>query len=94
MNISKSTINGLLQAADIEGFINLGTPEDEYENEAEIITRCLNEMTSADISNDVVLTVLTEVWKTSFNLDAQDIRARQKDFAMLAQAILASRNSA
>ena len=54
MNITLEQINVILQREDIEGFIQSGAPDDEYEVEAQMIFEALSSF-SQDILYDCLL---------------------------------------
>ncbi len=77
MKITSQNIEVLLRQADIEGYIELGAPADEYASEAEIIAAAINELERPETSEENIAAIIFQVWKKSFNLSASDLEARQ-----------------
>ncbi len=66
MNISQRNAQETLNVGDIEGLIQLGTPDDEYSHEAECITAALAWIEESDITEGKLTEVIRRVWVTSF----------------------------
>ncbi len=88
MKVSESTINALLQQEDIEGFVNLGAPSDEYLSEAQNITASISQLSENERTEANITALLVIEWAQSFNLSEADIFPRREAFQRLAAAIL------
>jgi hypothetical protein len=94
MTISRTSVETIFRAEDIEGFIEIhGTPDDEYDSEAEIISKALNELSEDRFTEDNIISIIIHVWAKMFNLDDDDIQKRMSAFQSVAQKILLLRNA-
>ncbi|MBS1853543.1 MAG: hypothetical protein JST79_21810 [Acidobacteria bacterium] len=83
-----TSIANILREEDIEGFIQLGAPSDEYNSEASKIATAICRLGN-DFSEAQVAKVLEEVWKDSFGLlSTEDIEARRTAFQCVARRIM------
>ena len=62
------SIEELVAAADIEGFIADGSPQDEYETEAQQIFDIIHTWPTADLTTERLLAILEEIWAGAFAL--------------------------
>ena len=60
------SLQELVRAADPEGLIAAGAPGDEYEPEGELLHRGLQPLSSAELTQDRILPILSPLWETSF----------------------------
>lgn len=88
MNITSQNIEALLRQLDIEGYIQLGAPSDEYSSEAEVLYQALSELDDKDITQDAVELITIEVWKNSFNLGDADLNMRRPDIHNFAREVV------
>lgn len=88
MLITLQTIQALLREADIEGYIELGAPADEYDSEAEIITTSMNQLSGVETTQENIAAIIFHVWRQSFNLDDSDLTARQPAINSVAKIIM------
>ena len=85
----QTTIRDLLREADIEGYIELDAPADEYDDEADMIALALKELTPENFDVEHVETIMGLIWEDSFDLSEQDMDLRQPRILKLAQKIVA-----
>jgi hypothetical protein len=85
--INYEQINKILQELDIEGLLELGAPEDEYEDEAKQIA---NEIAAIKKLNETILVEkIIELWSENFGpFDENDIQNRMREFERLSEEIL------
>lgn len=88
MNTDWKVINGYLQAADIEGLIEIGAPSDEYESEAQDIARGLVELSKEDWGQADIVAIISLVWARSFNLASDDMAKRLSAIQQVANRII------
>ena len=81
------SIKELVRDADVEGFIADGSPEDEYDTEAEQFHAAIANFPTSEITVPNLQPILNTVWKKSFNLDATDLTQRHGPLNVLAQQI-------
>ncbi|AEP09830.1 hypothetical protein [Micavibrio aeruginosavorus] len=60
---------------DIEGLIAQGAPSDEYQSEAEAIKVAIYSV-EGEVSADVVVAIMSLIWKDSFGLSDDDMVKR------------------
>ena len=85
ININK--ISNILANIDIEGFIEIGAPEDEYISEATVIQKKIDQLTYNQLSYEIILNIVLGIWKDKFNLSASDMKIRQNFFESVAREI-------
>jgi hypothetical protein len=88
MKITVQKIASLLRQADIEGYIQLGAPADEYNSEAEALALALAELDNTECTLENITAITTEIWKQSFNLGEADIRMRQSQIRRFAESAI------
>lgn len=76
MRITTADINALLVQEDVEGLINAGAPSDEYSDEAAQIAAALLQLDREQLTEDIVLSIVSLVWIKSFELSEQDMTLR------------------
>lgn len=91
--ISQAKIETILREADIEGFIESGAPDDEYDSEAKEIARALNRLKDSQFTEDNIISIVIRVWAKMFNLDEGDIQKRMPAFQSVTQKILALKSA-
>jgi hypothetical protein len=78
----------LLRTEDIEGLIEIGAPEDEYDSEAEMITDRIHAAESASPSGRITkadaIRVIQDVWTEMFSLDSYGLNRRKDAFEHVA----------
>lgn len=88
MRITVSDIDTFLQKLDIEGFINLGTPSDEYSYEARTIMSKLEQFPMHELNAPAIEKIISDIWIQSFNLGPEEIILRMPDIENLTRLIL------
>lgn len=87
--ITIEKLKTILRLADIEGYIEYhGAPEDEYDSEALAIFAALDAATGKEMTEDNATFIISEIWKKSFNLDADDMKKREAGIGSMARAII------
>ena len=80
-------INKLLVQHDIEGLIEAGAPIDEYTDEAAQIAAALALLNREELTEEVVLSIVSLIWLKSFELEEQDMELRLPALRQVSQAI-------
>jgi hypothetical protein len=88
MKISADTLNALFQQEDIEGYINLGAPSDEYTSEAANVAAAISQLESNEITEENITALLILEWMRSFDLSEADIALRAAALQRIARLIL------
>lgn len=88
MKITSSTIAELLRHSDIEGYIELGAPRDEYDSEAEALALSFSELGDQHVTVDSITSIIREVWRESFNLNDTELQKRKNIMQDLAKNIV------
>lgn len=88
VKITASQVNALFQEEDIEGFIKLGAPADEYESEADVIATAINALPAEQWNKENITAIICTVWMQSFNLDKNEISLRLPFIANVAKKLL------
>ena len=88
MQIHVSDINDLLIQEDVEGFIELGAPQDEYESEAAFIAAAILQLKENERTEDAILSVMAIIWMNNFNLGDDEMQLRLPALQRVAQAIV------
>lgn len=88
MKITAQTIAPLLRQADIEGYIALGAPADEYDSEAEALALAFSELNDDEATVENIVAIITESWKQSFNLGETDLGMRKSEIQNFAETIV------
>jgi len=70
------SVQDLVRAADIEGFIAEGDPADEYDPEERQLFAAMAAWPSSTFTKANVLPVIVEIWRKSFSLDDADLSER------------------
>jgi hypothetical protein len=65
-------IEDVLRRTDIEGLIESGAPDNEYESEAIEILRVFSQFTSQELTEDKMLEIICDVWTRSFGHDKHE----------------------
>jgi hypothetical protein len=82
------SVQDLVRAADIEGFIADGDPADEYDPEERQLFAAMAAWPSSTFTKANVLPVIVEIWRKSFSLDDADLSERLTRMAELAGQIV------
>lgn len=90
MQIRMPDIDEILRKEDIEGYIGLGAPQDEYESEAEYIARALAELRRDQINQENVCAIISLIWQQRFDLSDLDMEQRSESISRAADQMLTS----
>ena len=74
--LDMESVQDLVRAADIEGFIADGDPADEYDPEERQLYSTMATWPSATFIKANVLPVIIDIWRKSFSLDDADLSER------------------
>ncbi|MDX2095762.1 MAG: hypothetical protein SFW64_07495 [Alphaproteobacteria bacterium] len=88
MQLHVSDVNELLIQEDVEGFIELGAPHDEYESEAALIAAAILQLKENERTEDAILSVMAIIWMNNFNLGDDEMQHRIPALRRIAQEIL------
>ncbi len=88
MKITTQMLESLLRQADIEGYIKLGAPADEYSSEAEALARAFAELKDEEATVENIAAIITEAWRQSFNLGEADLGMRRSEIQNFAKTIV------
>jgi len=88
LKISADILNALFQQEDIEGYINLGAPSDEYASEAANVAAALSQLEDSEITEENITALLILEWMQSFDLSDADIAPRAAALQRIARWIL------
>jgi len=86
--ISRTKIKDILRSADIEGFIESGAPDDEYDSEADDIAVALERLKPEELTEDRVLSIICNIWMESFGHDENETEKVKPYFKNIARSIL------
>ena len=81
------SIQELVAAADIDGFIADGAPADEYETEAELLFQQIAAFSTDELVSSRILPLAEQTWKSSFELSDADLASRRPKLQGLAAQI-------
>ncbi len=79
--------HNILTGEDIEGHLELGAPNDEYLSEAKEIIDALN-TTNTPFSIEALSSIISKVWKKSFNLSDEELALRLPAIHRAAQRLM------
>jgi hypothetical protein len=82
------SVQDMVRAADIEGFIADGDPADEYDPEEQKLFSAMSSWPSSTFTKANVLPVIVEIWRRSFSLDDADLSERLNAMDGLAAQIV------
>ena len=78
MIFSLTTIEAILQFEDIEGFLALGAPSNEYHDEASEIQAALERLDTHEVTHDRVAVLVMETWERAFGPFSEEDRENRK----------------
>lgn len=81
------SIQELVAAADIEGFIAEGAPADEYETEGEQLFASIAGFATSELVAPNLLPILQEIWRNSFSLNESVLKERTPKLQILSAEI-------
>lgn len=82
-----ASLQELVTAADVEGFIAEGGQPDEYETEAEKLHAVIQHWSTAELTTEKLLPVLESIWLQAFTLDERQVSSRRVKLRQLASQI-------
>ena len=82
-----SSLKELVATADVEGFIADGSPQDEYDTEAELLFDFAEDLPTAQLTVSELLPILESIWRKDFTLDDAALSERRPALLKLAQQI-------
>ena len=88
MDVSYTDVETIFRVEDIEGLIEMGAPDDEYDSEAKEIFDTLKGFGEDQFTEDNIVAVISRVWKKMFDLDENDISKRMPAFKKVALDLL------
>jgi hypothetical protein len=92
VKVAQGNVQRVLNESDIEGFLEIGAPPDEYSREAQNITSKLAYLNDSDLTEENVIAAVRDVWIQSFGPFSEgDLTQRLPVFQQVAQRILSSR---
>ena len=83
----RASIDELVAAADVEGFVAEGAPADEYESEAETLFAAIRHFPTADLVPETLMPILMGIWRENFSLDDAGVAERTPALRGLAEQI-------
>lgn len=89
MAISFENINHILVQEDIEGFIEAGAPQDEYEYEAKRFFDAINLLSAKERDKDHLLAAIVLIWFESFEISQEEMKLRLQGLERVVDHILA-----
>lgn len=81
------SIQELVAASDVDGFIAEGGPADEYETEADALFDQIQAFATAELVAPRLLPILESIWRSSFQLSPSDLADRRPKLIELAGQI-------
>ncbi len=81
------SIQELVRAADPEGHIAEGAPEDEYEPEADAIFAAISHLKTSELTAASLMPIIEQAWRDSFVHDQEALASSRPALASLAQQI-------
>ena len=94
MTSRQCQINQVLRDEDIEGFIGLGAPPDEYESEADMIAGAIASEDQSKLTEGRITDVIRTVWAKMFGpFSEEELGKREDAFRRVARCVLAARTS-
>ena len=91
MSTRLQLIDELLRRHDIEGLINIGAPENEYNTEAKMIADRIGtaewRVQPQKLSVAQIKEIIRDVWTEMFGLDEEDLGKRENAFEQIAKRL-------
>ena len=82
-----ASIQELVAAEDVDGFIAEGAPADEYESEAEDLFERIRAFSTDELVSARLTPLLEQIWQSSFKLSDEDLAAKRPRLQALAAQI-------
>lgn len=83
-----SSVHEILRTEDVEGFIALGAPDDEYASEAREIAAAIDNLSPNERTVEGVAAIIALVWAKSFDLAADELEKRIPAIRQVAQQLM------
>ena len=80
----------IFRDADIEGLIEGGAPDDEYDSEALEFSGAVSALPEAERTEEALISIISLIWARSFNRGEDEIEMRLPAFTKVVQNILGS----
>lgn len=90
MNITVSGIDDILVHYDVEGLIEAGAPDDEYQDESVQIAAALDALVKEEFNHDTILAIIAIIWMNSFELSDDEMQPRIDELRKVVKDILAT----
>ncbi len=84
----ETIIDRLLREEDVEGFIAIGAPDNEYSPEAKEIYKGLLSLNANEHTEIRIASLIAGVWEKYFDLSSEDLQKRSAAFHRIAQGLL------
>ncbi len=78
MILSLTTIEAILRFEDIENFLALGAPSDEYHDKASEIQASLEKLDAHEVTRDRLAVLVMETWERAFGPFFEEDREKRK----------------
>jgi hypothetical protein len=88
MDVSLSALKTALQHEDVEGLIELGAPDDEYDSEAQAVLSALQAVPVSEFEQSSLAAIIAVVWAESFGRVEEEIKLRMPAFLSIANRVL------
>lgn len=89
MKIMPNDVREVLNAADVEGLLRLGAPNDEYMSEAQMISEVIAQLDESELSQERIEEIVRNVWAKMFGpFSEEQISKRGAVFSHVAREIL------
>ena len=89
MKITPTNIQDILNAADVEGLLHLGAPNDEYASEAQMISQAIVPFDESELTQERLEAIVRNVWTNMFGpFPEKEVNKRGRAFSDVARQIL------
>ena len=88
MSITLEKTKTAFKEEDIEGLIELGAPDDEYDSEAEQTLAAVRRLSDDERTKANITSIIALIWAKSFNRGSEEIAERMPAFENVALKLL------
>jgi hypothetical protein len=88
MSITLEKFKAAFREEDIEGLIELGAPDDEYDSEAEQTLAAVRRLSEHERTKAAIVSIIAMIWAKSFNRGYEEITERMSAFENVALKLL------
>lgn len=89
MTPESASVQQVLNDEDMEGLLRLGAPLDEYQTEAEMISKAIAQVSESELSGEHLTAVVRTVWTEMFGpFSEQQSQQREAAFQRVARRLL------